>query len=221
MGTPRTPINTDYIVSEYNSNKSVNALAKELNVSRNVILQRLHAKGIKQRNRSEAMLLRMSEMSCEERKHLVSAANNAKRGKPNTPEMLHKRALAGKRFIGKFEQEFYDALTNAGIPVIRQEPFLSYNLDLGCGNIAVEIHTQGGIPTNKPHTLKRIVECLHAGKNMLYVAIPPTTTTISDSCYQQVIAIVQACRTNPPIKCQYWVIRSTGKIYATGGFDFD
>lgn len=221
MGTPRTNVDIDYIISEYNSGKSVKAIADSLNVSRNVILQRLHSAGIKQRNRSESMYLRMSQMSFEERKQLASAANIAKRGKPNTSEMLHKRALAKKRFIGKFEQEFFDALTKAGIPVIRQEPFLSYNLDLGCGNIAVEIDTQGGIPLNRPVTLKRIVECLHAGKNMLYVTISPKTEFVPDACYKQVISIVKACRTNPPIECQYWMVRSTGEIYSTGSFDFN
>lgn len=221
MGTPRTFVDVNYIISEYHAGKSVKALADELNVSRNVIVQRLHSAGIQPRNRSQAMFLRMSQTSHEERQRLSAAAHEAKKGYANSEETLHKMASARCKRIGKFEQEFFNALTQAGIPVIRQEPFLRYNLDLGCGNIAVEIDTQGGIPLHKPHTLKRIVKCLHAGKNMLYVAIPPNAETVSNLCYEQVISIVKACRANPPIQSQYWVVRSTGKIYSTGSLDFD
>ena len=167
------------------------------------------------------MYVRMSNTSPDERKRLAQKANEAKRNTPNSAEMLHKRAIARKRFIGKFEEEFVNALRSAGIEVFPQQPFLSYNLDVGCGNIAVEIYTQGGIPTHKPRIMKRIVECLHAGMNMLYVAIPPAWESVPDVCYQQVISIVKECRLNPPVHCQYWVVRGTGKLHSTGSFDFD
>ena len=217
----RRDVDIDYIVNEYLAGKSVKAISEELHIARHAIGLRLKNRGITPRNRSESMYNRMNQTPPEERKRLAEAANKAKRGKPNTPEMLHRRALAHKRFIGVFEQEFIDAISAAGIPVTPQLPFLSYNLDICCGNIAVEIDTQGGIPTHKPHTMKRIVECLHAGMNMLYVAIPAKATTIPDACYEKVISIVQECRRNPPARCQYWVVRSTGELYATGSFDFD
>ena len=220
MGTPRINVDVDNLIREYDAGKSVKAIADQFHVSRSVVVQRLRAAGIQQRNRSEAMYLRMSQTSQEERKRLVSAANKAKRGKPNSPEMLHKRALAHNRFIGKFEQEFIDALTSADIPVIPQEPFLGYNLDIGCGDVAVEIHTQIASPLSS-NFIKRIMKCVKSGKNMIYVWISPRKSFVSDECYQNVIALVKDVRMNPPTPCKYWVIRSTGETYASGSFDCD
>lgn len=218
MGKPRTNVNADDIIREYNSGKSVKALANQFGVSRNVIIQRLHSAGIQQRNRSEAMYLRMSQTSQEERKNLAKAANIAKRGSKNTPEMLHKRALAKKRFVGAFEQEFIDAISAAGIVTFPQEPFLSYNLDIGCGDIAVEIHTQCASPLTTKF-IKKVMNCVNSGKSMIYVWISPRNFVATPECYEKVIATIQEFRRNPPSRSQYWVIRGTGEIYAAGCFD--
>ena len=220
MGMPFVNINTDDLIREYKSGKSVKQLAEEFNTFRDTVTKRLNKAGIKQRNRSEAMYLRMSQTSKEERKRLASFANKAKRGKPNTPEMLHKRAIAQKRFIGKYEQEFIDKLTSAGIAVISQEPFLSYNLDLGCGDIAVEIHTQCASPLTANY-IKKLVKCVKSGKSMLYVWISPKHDFILPECYDNVISIIKAFCSNPPTHSKYWVIKGTGELYATGSFDGD
>lgn len=213
-------IDINNLINAYNAGKSVKALAQDLNVSRTVVINRLKNAGITPRNRSDSMFLRMSQTSPEERKRLVLAANTAKRGKPNTAEMLHKRALAGKRHIGRFEQEFIDALTDAGVPVIPQEPFLSYNLDIGCGDVAVEIHIQVCSPLSNAFITK-LMKCVKAGKNMIYVWIKSKNPTVTSECYKNVIALVQSVRSNPPSQSKYWVIRSTGELYASGGFDGD
>lgn len=217
MGTPRTKVNADDIIREYNSGKSVKALANQFGVSRGVIVQRLHSAGIQQRNRSESMYLRMSQTAPDERKRLAKAANEAKRGLANSPEMLRKRALAQKRFIGMFEQEFIEAIEKAGIPTTPQEPFLSYNLDIGCGNIAVEIHTQTASPLS-PRFIKKLVDCVNAGKSMIYVWINPKRKILLPACYDEVISILQSFRLNPPVDSQYWVVRGTGEVYASGSF---
>lgn len=211
-------INTNDLIREYNSGKSVKRLAKEFHISRWTIIDRLNKAGIKQRNRSEAMYLRMSQTTNEERKRLTSSANQAKRGKPNTPQMLHKRAIAQKRFIGKYEQEFIDKLISAGIPVIPQEPFLSYNLDIGCGDIAVEIHTQFASPLSTKF-VKKLMNCVNAGKSMIYVWISPRHLVVDTACYDKVIALIQEFSRNPSPISQYWVVRSTGELYAHGTFN--
>lgn len=146
MSRKITTLDTNNIINEYLAGKSVLYLARQNHVCRQVIQRILTENDVAVRNRSESMYVRMAQTSAEDRKRLAHAANIAKRGMHNTPEMLRKRALARKRYIGIFEQEFIDALSNAGINVTPQEPFLSYNLDLGCGNIAVEIHTQCASP---------------------------------------------------------------------------
>lgn len=216
--TYRKDLDIDYIISEYNAGRSVKSIATELGVARHVIRLRLKNSGITPRNRSEAMYNRMAHTTKDERKRLTQAANEAKRGTPNTPEMLHKRALAHKRFIGMFEQEFIDVITAAGIPVTPQEPFLSYNLDIGCGDIAVEIHTQTCSPLST-HYLKKTMECVNAGKSMIYVWINPQRIILTDACYEQVISTLQSFRSNPPACSKYWVIRGTGELYATGSFN--
>lgn len=218
MGTARVNINIDDLVREYNSGKSVKALSEQFDVSRDTIVRRLNSVGIKQRNRSESMYLRMSQTSFEDRQKLAHAANVAKRGKPNTPEMLHKRALAYKRFIGIYEKEFTEAIENAGIKTFPQEPFLSYNLDIGCGDIAVEIHTQKASPLTAKF-VKKIMNCVNSGKSMIYVWIKPKKLFVDPKCYENVISLIKEFYRNPPSKSKYWVIWGTGELYATGSFD--
>lgn len=211
-------INADNIISEYLSNKSIKQIAADIGYSREIVYRVLRENNIAIRNRSESMYVRMAQTSPEERKRLALAANIAKRGTHNTPEMLHKRALAHQRRIGAFEKEFNDAIIAAGIETIPQEPFMSYNLDIGCGDIAVEIHTQKANPLTVKYVSK-LMNCVNSGKSMIYVWIPPRNLTISAECYEKVISIIKEFRSNPPSRSKYWVIRSTGELYASGSFD--
>ena len=218
MPRKNTTIDSNNLVKEYLVGKSVKRLADENGVSRQVIYRILREASVHIRNKSESMYTRMSQTSFEERQRLTHAANVAKRGSHNTPKMLHKRALAHKRFIGKFENEFIETLTNANISVIPQEPFLSYNLDLGCGNIAVEIHTQCASPLSTKF-VKKLMNCVNAGKSMIYVWISPRHLVVDTACYNKVIALVKEFSRNPPPVSQYWVVRSTGELYAHGTFN--
>lgn len=220
MAQRQTGFDADNLVSRYLDGTSVKQLANDFGFSRSVVYRILRERGIPARNRSEAMYVRMAHTSKEERQRLASAAHEAKRGKANTPEMLHKRALAHKRFIGMFESEFIEAIKNSGIPVTPQEPFLSYNLDIGCGDIAVEIHRHTDSPL-APHHINRLMNCVNAGKSMLYVWISPCKNIVTDICYKQVITILKTFRSNPPSRSKYWVIRGTGELYASGSFDGD
>jgi hypothetical protein len=214
----RRDLDVDYIVSEYLSGKSVKALAGELHVARHAIALRLKNSGITPRNRSESMYNRMAQTPPEERQRLAEAAHEAKRGYTNSPETRHKMALCKNKRSGAYESEFIAALENAGIPVVPQEPFLAYNLDIGCGDIAVEIHTQTANPLTS-NFIKKLMECVNAGKNMVYVWITPHNPVVTDACYQQVVSIVKAFRADPPARSKYWVVRRTGEIYASGSFD--
>jgi hypothetical protein len=218
MSRKITTLDTNNIIKEYLAGKSVLYLARQNNVCRQVIQRILAENNVAIRNRSQSMYVRMAHTPTDERKRLAHAANIAKRGSHNTPEMLHKRALAHQRRIGVFEQEFIDALSNAGIAVTPQEPFLSYNLDLGCGNIAVEIHTQFASPLSTHH-VKKLMNCVNAGKSMIYVWISPRHLIVDPACYDKVIALVQEFSRNPSPISQYWVVRSTGEVYAQGTFN--
>lgn len=211
-------INVNDLINEYNSGKSVKALAVQFGVSRSVIVNRLHSAGITQRNRSESMYLRMSQMSKEDRQKLASAANEAKRGYKNSDKTLYKMAIARCKRVGMFERDFINAISAAGITVYPQEPFTRYNLDIGCGDIAVEIHTQIASPLTTKH-IKKLMDCVNAGKSMIYVWISPRNLIVDPACYAKVISTIKAFYINPPARSQYWVIRSTGELYASGSFD--
>jgi hypothetical protein len=214
----RRDVDVDYIVNEYLAGKSVKALAEELHIARHAIALRLKNRGITPRNRSESMFNRMAQTSPEERQRLASAAHEAKRGYVNSPETRHKMALCKNKRSGMFELEFITHLAAAGVPVVHQEPFLAYNLDIGCGPVAVEIHTQTSSPLAE-RFIKKLMECIKAGKHMVYVWINPQRVTVTDSCYENVVALVQSIRANPPAKGKYWVVRGTGELYASGSFD--
>ena len=220
MAIRRTDFNADDLVQKYLSGESIKQLASDYGFSRKVVYRVLRESDIKIRDRSASMFVRMARMTPEERKINAMAANEAKRGTANTEEMLRKRAQAGKRFIGKFEKEFCDALSSAGVPIIPQEPFLSYNLDIGCGDIAVEIHTQCASPLTSSF-IHKLVKCVKSGKSMVYVWIPPRKSIVTRECYDKVVSIVKVFRSNPPRRSKYWVVRGTGELYASGSFDGD
>lgn len=214
----RRNIDTDYLVREYLAGKSVKALSQELGIARSGIALRLKDRGITPRNRSESMYNRMKQTSSEERQRLTNAAHEAKRGYINSPETRHKMALCRNKRTGMFEKEFISCLSNNGVPVFPQEPFLAYNLDIGCGNVAVEIHKQTGSPLAGKF-LKKLMDCIHAGKNMIYVWINPQKIRFSDACYDKIVSLVKFINANPPERCKYWVVRGTGELYASGSFD--
>lgn len=216
----RNDFDIDDLINRYLSGESCKSLANSFGFSRQVVYRVLRNAGITPRNRSQAMFVRMQQTSPEERQRISHNAHEARRGRKNTPDMLHKVAIAKIKRIGAFENEFINALENSGIETHPQQPFLSYNLDIGCGNVAVEIHTQVASPVSK-NFIKKLVECVHSGMNMIYVWISPRHMNVTDACYNKVVSLVQSCRANPPAITQYWVVRSTGEIYATGSFDID
>ena len=208
------------LINQYLSGKSIKKLASDYGFCRQVVYRVLREHGVHIRDRSESMFVRMSQMTPEERKANAMAAHAAKRGVSNSEDSLYRIAQHKKKRVGVFEKDFCEKLEEAGITVFPQEPFLRYNLDIGCGDIAVEIHTQKACPLNKRY-VNKIVNCLEGGKSMLYVWISPRNLVVDDLCYQNVVSIVQEFRRNPPARSKYWVVRSTGEIYAAGSLDSD
>lgn len=214
MGAPRrTDFDPDNLVRRYLSGESVKKLAADHGFSRQVVYRVLRDYGITPRNRSEAMYVRMGSTSVDERKRLTEKAHIARRAQGATIEETAKKAQTRSRRIGKYEREFIEALESEGVKTDPQEPFLTYNLDIGCGPVAVEVHTQTGSPLISKHC-RKIMECLEAGKSMVYVWIGRGVPT--PACYEKVVSLVKSIRSNPPSRAQYWVVRGTGEVYATG-----
>lgn len=141
----RQDIPLEQIVSRIDAGMSVKAIAEELNTSRNVITRILNEAGIQQPNRSEAMFIRMSKTTGQERQQITRAAHDAVRGKSQSFDHRCKIAVARcinqtEYFFGPGEKEFKEILADRGIEAVGQFPCEIYNIDfLVMGNVAVEL----------------------------------------------------------------------------------
>ena len=221
MGTPRVrDFDTNDVIDAYLGGESEKAIATRIGHSRNVVARVLRDAGVERRNRSDSMYVRMGKLTPEERRCNALAAHSARRRSHDAPETLARRARSKSRRVGRFEHEFCDALSAAGLSIEPQRPFLSYNLDIGCGNVAVEVHVKSSNPLSGTQG-KKAMNCLHAGLNMVYVWISPTDPVVTDSCYAEVVSIAKALCSDPSARGEYRVVRGTGKLYAAGRLDGD
>lgn len=79
---------TNDIIKYYLEGQSENSLAKQHNVSRAVVTRILKESNIKRRGRSEAELLKWSQMTPEKRKHQVEAAHITNKGSKHPRDKL-------------------------------------------------------------------------------------------------------------------------------------
>ena len=216
MRSPRVcDFDINDVIDAYLGGDSEKAIAERIGHSRNVVARVLRDAGVERRSRSDSMYVRMGKLTPEERRKNALAAQVARRGSHDTPDTLARRAKTKSRRVGKFEREFCDVLSSAGFNIKPQRSFLSYNLDIGCGNVAVEIHVRTSNPLTGVQG-KKVMNCLHAGLNMIYVWIDPRKPTVSDSCYAKVVSLVEEIGGNPSAHGEYRVVRGTGKLYAAG-----
>lgn len=102
-----------------------------------------------------------------------------------------------------------------------QKAFYKYNLDIGIGNVAVEIHVSTSNPLNKRYSLERIMDITKRGLNVIYVWINPRNKIVSNSAYNDVISFIKRFYRNPSLTGHYRVIRGSGEFYAAGTFYSD
>lgn len=222
MSIRKVNLDIDNIIEQYLNGVSIKQLAKSNGVSRQVIYKRLRDNGIKIRNRSEAMYVRMSNTSPEKRKQLVKKANESRRGKPATEQELANKARAYQKSlhkVGEYEKQVFDFLSNLGYNAIQQQAFKKYNFDIGVGNIAVEVHQCTCNPITMPYTLNRIVDITHDGINAFYIWVDPRKPIVSDACLSDLVAFIDKSQSDPSFVGQYRVVRGSGKFYATGSFN--
>jgi very-short-patch-repair endonuclease len=131
----------------YDTGMSVKGLAKEFGVASSVIVSRLNELGIIPRNRSEAMYVRMSHTSLEERRRLTDAAHAAVRGVCQTDE--HRCKIATTRQlnqtgISRTEFLFVEMLNKRGICSTQQKAFGRYNVDIALDEFPIVVEICGG-----------------------------------------------------------------------------
>jgi transposase len=136
------------VVNLYRSGMSENQIALQLGVSRTCIRQRLIKAGVTPRSQSEAETLKWSQMTAEQRRNQVAAANEACRGRVHSEQERIKRAEVVYRRqlrISHNEQRVAQVLRAHGFSVEQQFPIHTCNIDIAVhpGPIAVEIHGGG------------------------------------------------------------------------------
>lgn len=219
------PIDVDDLVKRYSRGESEKALAKVFGVSRTIIRNRLVKAGVQPRGRSEAMFIRMANTSPEERARLATAAHDAVRGKPKTPEFLLARAAGvekqGARHgnVSPAELILASDLRNATLPVVHQKAIGPYNVDIATGTVAVEV-LGGGWHRSKLHG-KRLRYMLDAGWDVIYIWVDGRRSPLRPGAAQYVVAHCEFRDGNPALPRCYRVIRGGGEFVAEGSADGD
>jgi transposase-like protein len=211
------------VIDFYNQPNTVKKTAEHFGVSRNVIQRVLKQHGVGLRSASESNIIRASKMTFKERQKSAEAANNAVK---NAGKEFHransiKQAITKQKTqskIGFGEQQVFDSLKNFGYSPVLQKAFDIYNIDIACGNVAVEVHNSPDHPHTNRRIKKRIKYLLERGLNVVYFKI--NGSFVFDSTgLNNLVKLVDVLNRNPPPTCQYWMIRGTGKIEFTGTID--
>jgi len=165
----------------------------------------------------------MSQTDHAGRLLLVAGANNGMRNTTTEQRVnrLSKAAISKQRSlaqVGILEDIIFNNLT-AFNPVM-QKAFGTYNIDIACGSVAIEVHNNPALPHNLAYTQKRIINLLKGGWNVIYVKFC-ATVIINELAINQVRQFCQVSCDNPALTSQYRVIRGTGETIAIGHLDGD
>jgi len=134
------------VVKLYESGESENAIAKRFNVSRGTIRSRLEVSGVPIRGRSEAELLKWSQMTTKQRENQVAAAHKATLGRKATraERCRFARGIQASCKLSPLESRYLKVFRDHSIDVIPQYAFEIYNLDFAIPSIKLAIEIDGG-----------------------------------------------------------------------------
>lgn len=215
---------TRFVIDEYMSGMSENAVAIRHGLQRNTVKAILVQNGIKRRSQSEAEMLKWSKMTEQQRIKQVKKAHQAIREKP--PE-FHARsaelqAISKQKSlskVGDFEMLFIDHFNKLGFSCIPQRAFGAYNIDIAIGNTAIEIHSNDCLPHNHAYYRKRIMHLLESNWNVIYVKtgnkvdVKRATSNIG--------RMINLIKSHKPVASQYGMIRGSGDLVTSGCLDGD
>lgn len=192
------------ISDAYLSGESILNIAKRLGYSRETIKQRLAAHGVAIRGGSDANVISMGQMTPEQRAYRVSKARSTRFA------AMRKSAIeqSSRNDIGVGEAEIATMLINAGYEVQQQFPVDNYFIDIVVGNVAVEIKSnftaRFAVGTGKD--LHRTKHLIKRGFNVVFIVVNSSEAVTYAT--NQLIALFEVARINPPIDGKYWMIRS-------------
>ena len=221
-GIPARPTSTldpDRIVRAYLAGASEYALARENGTSRGPIERILRQAGVERRGCSEAGIVRNAQMTVEERKAQVFAANAAARGRTVSEIEKMRRALRNElteshQSVG--EQLLGQMLRERGFDPIPQRCIGVCNVDLAMNPVAVEV-LGGGWHAYKPVHAHRVPYILDQGWHLVMVWDHEGRSALGPGAAEYLIAFTQEVRSNPPATCQYRVISGDGELLSSRG----
>lgn len=222
MAAKPLDINRPDLIERYLAGESEYALAQEAGVGRYAFRSYLTRNNIDARSVSEANILRMQALTPNQRRANTEAAHRARRGQKDSLATLEKRAASHAQSgirIGRWEKELADELVSRGVPVIPQLAVSKYNIDLACGDVAVEVHSAPGVP-HKRERLRERIEYLadhqwHSVYVMAYFGL--TFPDVTDN----MVSLLDVLQGNPPTPGEYWVVRRSGEFYTVPCHDGD
>ena len=214
----RLDLNVDDLIRRHELGASIKQLAQECGCSRGVLVARFKERGVVQRGRSEAMRVRMAATPVEERKRIVSKANEAARSRVHSEEEKIRRAKTRHELqlgVSAYAMELLSPLEQLCGRVHLEWPVGSYNLDLALDvlPVAVEIHG-GGWHCTGDHSLRRperLEYLRRCGWSVIEVWQVKRGWDPLAVAYQ-VDAIRKLIGPNPPAIGEHWMLRCDGDL---------
>jgi hypothetical protein len=219
----RLNICADDIINKYTSGMSVKQVADFFKISRGAVVSRLHDVGIIQRDRSESMYLRMSNLTFEERKKLTKKANETLVGTNQPIEGRIKRAEGVQKSlskVGKGEDILQGWLEQRGLNVVPQLAVNIFNIDLAIKPIAVELLCAAAYPLSRPFDRNKIKYLCNHGWLVIYITVWKASQ-MTERCADYVKSCFDILQSDPSMIGQYRMVRGSGDVYSFGSGDFD
>lgn len=226
--TRRKDVDLVALRERYNVGASVKTLAREFGVAPSVIVDRLHGIGIVPRNRSEAMYVRMSQTTQEDRRRLTDAAHSAVRGVSHTDEHRCKIASArelNQSYACRTEDIFIEMLNERGIACTPQKAFGRYNVDIALDEspIVVEINGGGwhGFGAHASRYAERTKYLLNCGVDVVVIWINTTNNPLESGAADYIVALADKLGSQKPIRGKERMIRGNGESTSIGQRKFN
>jgi len=210
------------IINSYVNGVSENALAKSLNISRNVITRILRENGVNRRTRSEAETIKWSQMSPDKRSRQTRACHIAARGRKRTEEEMIKSAFTKEKTlskVGKNELFIVDLLKQQGLNAIPQKAVGRYNIDIAIEPVAMELWLSPGnplLPANNSGKTKYLTN-LNWSVIWLWVG---RGDILTERTIKDIALLINQIKGNKTLIGKYWVIRGGGN-HIVSGDDFN
>lgn len=212
------------IISAFNEGVGISGIARHLGIKATpyAINKIIQSHGLKGRGRSAQQKARMDRASPEEIANLTKRAHAASKGRVVSHSSKVKRAKTMEGSFNKrsvYERIIYDLIVDFFPNAIPSKAIDVYNLDIGIGNVAVEVFGGGWSYSDKGRIAKYIKRTKELGKlgvNTLFIVIPKETTIIDT---KKLVESINTLSSNPPSSSEYRVI--WGDSYGSAGLCSD